>query len=288
VLSSFAELLNEIGEGSEIRFCWWGRTGWGTASDVNPFGFVDGRLQPSLLDEIDQAARKEGTPAAYLEDFVIGNGFRQDWAYNNFGIDCRQHRETLRNGSFLVAKPFAVSPSRFYENLTRIVDTLKASNPDLNLSSQWLAEQMFGVDLTGQTLPATLPCLLAKHVVKMSATNKAEMQKRNRPLIRRGFWSIPDDHGWSRLYFLGFQTSVDDQFSHLYPIWANDVDHPRAATGPDPILGSYGTFWSVLRGPDGTNVVLQKQKEFVRPEYGMCFFTPSISSIPTFLHGDAI
>ena len=133
VEESFNELKKFCRTKDSMRFAWRGRTGAGTEMDVNPFGFVDGRLQPRLAISERSCERQKRysnkkDPAASIGDFIVGQGFRIAWDYNNFGLDCRQHEAKLRNGSFLVLLRFAVSVSRFYESLEREVERLKKNS----------------------------------------------------------------------------------------------------------------------------------------------------------------
>ncbi|OOO17863.1 hypothetical protein EFR00_28360 [Rhizobium sophoriradicis] len=278
--------LSEVGPKLVLR----GRSGYGDAMDVNPLGFVDGRRQPRLPDMMKRpGAEREQPPgetqSANIGDFVIGHGFRPQWNYNNFGIDCRRHVMQLQGGSFVVLARFPISPRRFEDNISAEVSRLKSINP---VSEEWLAENLMGVSKDGRELAthryadARENGLSVSHVSKMRSRNGGW----ERPILRRGFWSeVVGD--WHVLNFVCFQVSVVEQFLHVYEKWSNDIDHPDIGAGVDPIVGKGASFWSMLRHKiDGRlrqETPLQAKHQFVQTGERYCFYMPPISRIQSYL-----
>lgn len=86
------------------------------------------------------------------------------------------------------------------------------------------------------------------------------------------------------LFFLCYQTSIENQFAFLQRDWVNHFRNPSSGGGEDPILGQGSEAQQRHRfvdvsAPDRPPVTLELVSEWVIPTGGGFFFSPSISAI---------
>jgi Dyp-type peroxidase family len=94
---------------------------------------------------------------------------------------------------------------------------------------------------------------------------------------------IPDD-GNRGLLFLAYQTSIERQFEFVTTNWVNDPDFKDPGSGHDPILGQTNKNGSrerffPLTLPNGTEVTVRLEKDWVIPTGGGYFFAPSLKAL---------
>lgn len=85
------------------------------------------------------------------------------------------------------------------------------------------------------------------------------------------------------LMFVGFMSSIEDQFEFVSRRWCNSEVQPNLG-GPDPVIGQRESAGDRTRlvefaGPEGKRLVERIDKDFVLPAGGGYFFAPPISAV---------
>ncbi|MEO1092667.1 MAG: hypothetical protein AAFX81_18750 [Pseudomonadota bacterium] len=99
-------------------------------------------------------------------------------------------------------------------------------------------------------------------------------------IVRRGITyragsSPAADQG---LVFVGYQSSIEDQFEFLMRAWVKDPHRPRGGAGHDPILSLEDDGFVRLR-LEGRSIDVQFRNDWVVPTGGAYLFAPSISAV---------
>ncbi|MDG1333835.1 MAG: Dyp-type peroxidase [Crocinitomicaceae bacterium] len=92
------------------------------------------------------------------------------------------------------------------------------------------------------------------------------------------------------LMFLGYASTIEDQFEFLQRRWANSKVQPNFG-GHDPIIGQNGvstnrTRTIELRKEDGSMETIKIDQDFVTPTGGGYFFAPTIDAVREVLGGE--
>jgi Dyp-type peroxidase family len=90
--------------------------------------------------------------------------------------------------------------------------------------------------------------------------------------------NAPDDEDRG-LLFLGYQSSIVNQFQFLMQDWVNGNDAPKPTSGFDPVISPVSGRTFYVRRPDGTILSVALPKPVVTPTGGAFLFAPSISAI---------
>ncbi len=118
-----------------------------------------------------------------------------------------------------------------------------------------------GFDFTGD--PAAAGCPFGAHIRRLNPRNDGIVQRRSRPLMRRGMPYGPRYDGTAAadrprgLLGIFFCASLEHQFEHLLGAWANrnplGPDNPGSAK--DPLIGQHDDpqAWLAIPGPAGTS-----------------------------------
>jgi len=149
--------------------------------------------------------------------------------------------------------------------------------------------------LPGDTAPQAadpdgLLCPLGAHIRKVNPRDQAtdlgiSEHTPPRSILRRGitYAAADSDKG---LLFVGYQSSILDQFEFLMRMWANKEDTPLNGAGHDPILSQNRS--RVFHLPiDGKVENITIPKTFVEPTGGEYFFAPSLGFFKNTLAGGA-
>src|SRR5580704_3304054 len=158
-------------------------------------------------------------------------------------------------------------------------------------------------DDLGKTDTLGAVCPFAGHIRKayprddtpLTGTKKGPPNEANTEthrLLRRGIpfgdpfdpTVIPDD-GNRGLLFLAYQTSIVNQFEFVTKNWVNNPNFKDPGSGHDPILGQTNNKdgsrvrFFPLKLPNGEEVTVRLEKDWVIPTGGGDFFAPSIDAL---------
>lgn len=227
---------------------------------VAHFGYRDGVANPRI-SEIHTADLGEGHAVG---EFLLG--YDTDEGFNPWRLGTEPVAAAFfRNASFGVLRQMAQDEAAF----TRWVgDTAAASGQSVDwvkakLCGRWPDGRLVTAD--GQPAPNAGPdgvvgnnfdfkadpqglgCPFGAHIRRMNPRSDALVQKRPRPLLRRGMpygprWqggSAPSDAQERGLLGLFFCASLEDQFEHVLSHWAeqNPIGPPNRGNAKDPLIG---------------------------------------------------
>lgn len=223
------------------------------------------------------------------------------------------------NGSFLVYINFLQNVSMFREVTIQTARQIRRHDPDLDfVTPEYVGSRMFGRWNSGAPViksptkdsvsmkldndfsfwgnratysdPDGLRCPFSGHIRKSYPRDEAFADKFKRTpfaprILRRGIpygkpYPAKNDRG---LLFLCFQSSIEDQFEHIFDKWILNSDFPKANVGVEPIVGAFFSedrvFRFIIEGNNGKRVPvgINIPKNMVRPLEGGYYFSPSIS-----------
>lgn len=238
------------------------------------FGFRDGIANPRLLGLHKPPAG--GRPALHATGELLlghaGNDGCNPWLIGN----APQASTFFRNASFGAYRKIAqdeVAFRRFVGDAAR----------ELGVELGWVMAKLCGRHADGRPLvsdasdpapgatangfdfatdPAAAGCPFGAHIRRLNPRNDGIVQRRSRPLMRRGMPYGPRYDGTAAadqprgLLGMFFCASLEHQFEHLLGAWANrnplGPDNP--GTAKDPLIGQHDDprAWFVIPGADGS------------------------------------
>jgi Dyp-type peroxidase family len=258
------------------------------AGEVFPrehFGFIDGVSQPFSRTR-PQPKRDEGDAVA-LGELVLG--FRDDRGETYPGSESG----LLRHGSYLVVRKLAQNVKAFDDFMAEHADKV---DPDV-LCAKLMGRKRDGTPLIGDGGPGSNDfdysndpkgdaCPLFSHARRTNPRLPERVGAHGRPvrtprILRRGFSYGPVNEKGDAprgLMFMAFNASIADQYEVIQR-WMNGANSTGVlGSHADPIT-SYTAGQRLSVNVGGKLHRLEKKEPFVKLEWGLYLFTPSISAL---------
>jgi Dyp-type peroxidase family len=315
------QILNLMGSAGHIVHREFGRAIFrnnGTGLDgkaklegIEHFGYVDGRSQPLLLEELIERERDETdgisvwSPVFPLSQVLVpdpgappatgATAFGSYFVFRKLEQDVDAFKKaeaklgTLGNPK-LGELAGAMMVGRFEDGTPVVLQ--KEEGADAPVPNNF----DYAGDVDG------LRCPIHAHIRKTNprgdvprqfpgapadADRKPIMARRGMTFGKRNRVLDPSDTPTKGvgLMFMSFQSNLADQFEFTQQSWADNVNFLRPGTGRDPIIGQRGTNPSVKLqvrhkwGAPGATVTAETFEGFVTHKGGDYFFAPAISTI---------
>jgi Dyp-type peroxidase family len=251
------------------------------------FGFLDGVSQPFSRTRPD-AKHAEGDAVA-LGELVLG--FRDDRGETYPGSESG----LLRHGSYLVVRKLAQDVKAFH---AFVADHASKVDPEV-LYAKLMGRKRDGAPLVGDGGPGSNDfdysndpkgdaCPLFSHARRTNPRTPDRTGAHGRPvrsprILRRGFSYGPvnDETEAPRgLMFMGFNASIADQYEMIQR-WMNGANSTgELGSHADPVA-SHTARQRLSVTVGGTVHRLEKKEPFVKLEWGLYLFTPSVQTLRT-------
>ncbi len=193
-------------------------------------------------------------------------------------------------GSLLTFLELKQDVKGFKAYTKRVTELLNKRYPSENITKKWFEAMLMGrwpdgslVDDCTTDSPDSKTCPFASHVKRSIIDDGYPKSNRHR-ILRRGipYGSLQDSHAEKGLLFVCYQTSIKQQFDHVYRNMANIMERSGADPFTANLMGTRKTVPFVLpiKTRDGhRKEVYLNVPQLVSLEAGGHFFVPSLSAI---------
>lgn len=288
-LRSFVELFSSIAEVHLERGCVLRNK---DGEPVEHFGFQDGVSQPVFFEHKLPAARDrwnpEAAPRLVLLRDPLAEGVDEYGSYLSY-LKIEQDVQAFQAAVRSLAAAMSAQGkgnARQAEELAGafLLGRFKSGTPVVAANAPNIPESNPNNFDYRDDHNAYLRCPAAAHIRKVNPRDSEERRKHR--IARRGvtYGDLAGEGSTGQerrgLLFQCYQWNISDQFEFLMQAWMNDPDHPRAASGVDPIMGRGSAVqpkWPKVWG--GTGTCECALPEFTKIRGGEYFFTPSTASL---------
>ena len=237
------------------------------------FGYRDGLSQPPIMGAPQTSAAEPGVPLQPGE-FVLGYP-------DELGERIVADADLTRNGSFLVFL-------KLKQDVAGFATAIRDHAAEAGLQPEQLGAALVGRNREGQHVGPPFERL--SHITRAhpEPADVPDDPQRHR-ILRRGIPYGPAlgtgaDDEERGLLFVAYQADIVRQFQHVWEKWLHNPNFPDPDVGRDPLVGPAtspdgGRAVTVARGDAKGGTQRLTLTQFVTPQYGGYFFTPSTDAL---------